>query len=65
MAIFQDDDVFVIEPFSHLPSCLAIVFRFFFAVVQNAAAKVDLQRSKGVLVDRVSTYFVKRVLEAH
>ena len=66
MAIFQDDDVFVVEPFSHLPSSLAIGYRFFFAVIiQNTAAKVDLQRSKGVLVDRISAYFVKWMLEAH
>ena len=66
MAIFQDDDVFVIKPFSHLPSSLAIGFRFFFAViVQRTAAKVDLQRGEGVLVDRISAYFVKWQLEAH
>ena len=59
MAIFQDDDVFVVEPFSHLLSSLAIGFRFFFGViVQNTAAKVNLQRSKGVLVDRISADFV-------
>ena len=59
MAIFQDDDVFVAEPFSDFLSRLAISFRFYFIFkVQMTAAKVDLQRSERVLVDRVSAYLV-------